>query len=196
MFEQRIGKKEFLRDPFEAATEVLLGSYLCSTIGGKLTAGRITELEVYIGAEDKACHAYLNRKTPRNAAMFETGGCAYVFFVYGMYNQFNVVLNEAGTANAALIRGLEPVAGIETMQDRRGTDRLDNLTTGPGKLCQALGIGREQNGVDLGGDLLWLGGGGGGGGCRRGTGILLGRQLPESVLIMPKNMLKSLGDLS
>ena len=127
MFEQRIGKKEFLRDPFEAATEVLLGSYLCSTIGGKLTAGRITELEVYIGAEDKACHAYLNRKTPRNAAMFETGGCAYVFFVYGMYNQFNVVLNEAGTANAALIRGLEPVAGIETMQDRRGTDRLDNL---------------------------------------------------------------------
>lgn len=80
MFEQRIGKKEFLRDPFEAATEVLLGSYLCSTIGGKLTAGRITELEVYIGAEDKACHAYLNRKTPRNAAMFETGGCAYVFF--------------------------------------------------------------------------------------------------------------------
>ena len=156
MFEQRIGKKEFLRDPFEAATEVLLGSYLCSTIGGKLTAGRITELEVYIGAEDKACHAYLNRKTPRNAAMFETGGCAYVFFVYGMYNQFNVVLNEAGTANAALIRGLEPIAGIETMQERRGTDRLDNLTTGPGKLCQALGIGREQNGVDLGGDLLWL----------------------------------------
>lgn len=82
--------------------------------------------------------------------MFETGGCAYVFFVYGMYNQFNVVLNEAGTANAALIRGLEPIAGIETMQERRGTDRLDNLTTGPGKLCQALGIGREQNGVDLG----------------------------------------------
>lgn len=72
-------EKGVLRDPFEAATEVLLGSYLCSTIGGKLTAGRITELEVYIGAEDKACHAYLNRKTPRNAAMFETGGCAYVF---------------------------------------------------------------------------------------------------------------------
>ena len=79
MFEQRIEKKEFLRNPFVAATEVLLGSYLCSTIDGKFTAGRITELEVYIGAEDKACHAYLNRKTPRNAAMFETGGCAYVF---------------------------------------------------------------------------------------------------------------------
>ena len=185
MFEQRIGKKEFLRDPFEAATEVLLGSYLCSTIGGKLTAGRITELEVYIGAEDKACHAYLNRKTPRNAAMFETGGCAYVFFVYGMYNQFNVVLNEAGTANAALIRGLEPVAGIETMQDRRGTDRLDNLTTGPGKLCQGLAVSKTA--------LIWAATCCG---CRRGTGILLGRQLPESVLIMPKNMLKSLGDLS
>ena len=156
MFENRIDKNAFLQDPFEAATEVLLGSYLCSRIGGCLTAGRITELEVYIGAEDKAGHAYLNRKTSRNAAMFETGGCAYVFFVYGMYNQFNVVLNEAGTANAALIRGLEPIAGIETMQERRGTDRLDNLTTGPGKLCQALGITREQNGIDLGGDLLWL----------------------------------------
>ena len=73
-----------------------------------------------------------------------------------MYNQFNVVLNEAGTANAALIRSLEPVAGIETMQERRGTDRLANLTTGPGKLCQALGISREQNGLDLSGNLLWL----------------------------------------
>lgn len=61
-------KRSFCAIRLEAATEVLLGSYLCSTIGGKLTAGRITELEVYIGAEDKACHAYLNRKTPRNAA--------------------------------------------------------------------------------------------------------------------------------
>ena len=61
------------------------------------------------------------------------------FFVYGMYNQFNVVLNEAGTANAALIRGLEPVAGIETMQDRRGTDRLDNLTTGAGQTVSGFG---------------------------------------------------------
>jgi DNA-3-methyladenine glycosylase len=156
MFEERIKKSEFLRDPFEVATEVLLGAYLCSNIGAEFTAGKITELEVYIGAEDKACHAYLNRKTPRNAVMFEQGGVSYVFFVYGMYNQFNVVVSPTGTANAILIRGLEPVAGLEIMKRRRRCDKISNLTTGPGKLCQALGITREHNAVDLGGNLLWL----------------------------------------
>lgn len=156
MFEERIAKADFLRNPFEVAKEVLLGAYLCSNTGGKFTAGKITELEVYIGAEDKACHAYLNRKTPRNAVMFENGGVAYVFFVYGMYNQFNVVVSREGEANAILIRGLEPAAGIETMQERRKCCRLENLTSGPGKLCQALGITREQNGVDLSENMVWL----------------------------------------
>lgn len=155
-FNKKIAAAEYLRDPFEAATEVLLGAYLCSKIGGQFVAGKITELEVYIGAEDKACHAYLNRKTARNAVMFEQGGVAYVFFVYGMYNQFNVVVGKEGEANAILIRGLEPVAGLEVMAERRKTDKLANLTTGPGKLCQALGITRDHNAVDLSGDLLWL----------------------------------------
>ncbi len=156
MFENRIGEADYLRNPFEAAKEVLLGSYLCSNIGGKFTVGKITELEVYIGAEDKASHAYPNRKTPRNFAMFEKGGISYVFFVYGMYNQFNVVLNEKDTANAVLIRSLEPVSGLDVMAERRKTDDIRNLTTGPGKLCQALGITREHNALDLQGDLLWL----------------------------------------
>lgn len=156
MFEKRIEKTKFLQDPFKVATDVLLGSYLCSRIGGEFTAGKITELEVYIGAEDKASHAYPNKKTPRNAVMFEEGGVSYVFFVYGMYNQFNVVVSPEGTANAILIRGLEPVRGLEVMKKRRKCDKLDNLSSGPGKLCQALGITREHNAVDLGGDLLWL----------------------------------------
>lgn len=156
MFEQKINTKDFLKDPFDAAADVLLGSYLCSTIGGKFTAGMITEVEVYIGAEDKASHAYPNKMTKRNEVMFGEGGKAYVFFVYGIYHQFNVVLNEVGTANAALIRGLEPVLGIETMKERRGTDKIGNLTTGPGKLCQAMGITRDHNGIDLSGNLLWL----------------------------------------
>ena len=155
-YSKKISTDEYVKDPFYIATEVLLGAYLCSNIGGKFTAGKITELEVYIGAEDKACHAYLNRKTARNEVMFEQGGVAYVFFVYGMYNQFNVVVSRAGEANAILIRGLEPVVGIDIMAERRKNDNLFNLTTGPGKLCQALGITREHNGVDLGGNLLWL----------------------------------------
>jgi len=155
-FSKKIDRDAYLGDPFDVAANVLLGAYLCSYINGQFTAGRITELEVYIGAEDKACHAYLNRKTARNAVMFERGGLAYVFFVYGMYHQFNVVIGEKGEANAVLIRGLEPVAGLDVMAARRGTDKVGNLTTGPGKLCQALGITRLHNAVDLAGDLLWL----------------------------------------
>ena len=155
-FSRRLSPAVYRGDAFELAQNHLLGAYLCSEIDGELTAGMITELEVYIGAEDKACHAYLNRKTPRNAVMFEQGGVSYVFFVYGMYNQFNVVVSPTGTANAILIRGLEPVAGLEIMKRRRKCDKISNLTTGPGKLCQALGITREHNAVDLGGNLLWL----------------------------------------
>ena len=156
MFEKRIDKEEFLHNPFAVATDVLLGSYLCSNIGGKFSAGKITELEVYIGAEDKACHAYLNRKTPRNAVMFEAGGLAYVYFVYGMHHQFNVVVSPEGVADAILIRSLEPVAGLDIMQKRRNNTKISNLTTGPGKLCQALGITREHNALDLTGNLIWL----------------------------------------
>ncbi len=156
-FKTRIPLSAYLRDPFEFAQEELLGAYLCSNVGGVFTAGKITELEVYIGSCDRACHAYPNKLTPRTATMFRAGGCAYVFFVYGMYNQFNVVVSPEGTANAILIRSLEPVAGIETMQARRKVSELRNLTTGPGKLCQALGITRkEHDRADLCGNLLWL----------------------------------------
>lgn len=157
MYNNRLKKSDFLGNPFKVATEVLLGSFLCSNVDGQLCVGKITELEVYIGAEDKACHAYLNRKTPRNAPMFEAGGCAYVFFVYGMYNQFNVVVSPQGEANAILIRSLEPIEGIDVMKKRRKCDKISNLTTGPGKLCQALGINREHNYIDLcESDELWL----------------------------------------
>ncbi len=154
---QRIPRKHYCRDPFVFAKEELLGAYLCSNVGGILTAGKITELEVYIGSCDKACHAYPNKLTKRTATMFKTGGCAYVFFVYGMYNQFNVVVSPEGEANAVLIRALEPVMGIEAMQKRRKTAIIGNLTTGPGKLCQALGItAKEHDGIDLQGNLIWL----------------------------------------
>lgn len=155
-FADKINKKEFLKDPFYVAKEVLLGSYLCSNIDSKFTVGKITEVEVYVGAEDKASHAYPNKKTNRNAIMFEKGGYSYVFFVYGMHNQFNVVTSPKDTANAILIRSLEPILGIETMKERRNTDNILNLTTGPGKLCKALGITREHNALDLSGDKIWI----------------------------------------
>lgn len=157
LLNNRIPREHYCRDPFKFAKEELLGAYLCSNIDGVLTAGKITELEVYIGSCDKACHAYPNKLTKRTATMFRQGGCAYVFFVYGMYNQFNVVVSPEGQADAVLIRSLEPVAGIEEMKKRRHTDDVKNLTTGPGKLCQALGItARAHDGINLSGKLLWL----------------------------------------
>ncbi|MBE6453081.1 MAG: DNA-3-methyladenine glycosylase [Alphaproteobacteria bacterium] len=156
-FKNYITLDTYLKDPFEVATKHLLGAYLCSEIGEELTIGKITELEVYLGDCDKACHAYPNKITPRNRIMFANGGYSYVFFVYGMYNQFNVVVSKEGEGNAILIRSLEPVYGVDTMIRRRRTDKLKNLTTGPGKLCQALGISAKQhNGLILNQSPLWI----------------------------------------
>lgn len=156
-FSAKLSQAEYLTDPFEFATKKLLGAYLCSNVGGEFTAGRITELEVYIGACDKACHAYPNKKTARTETMFRAGGCAYMFLVYGLHHQFNVVVGNEGEANAVLIRSLEPVAGLDVIKRRRKTDKIENLTTGPGKLCQALGLTvAEHNGINLCGDLVWI----------------------------------------
>ncbi len=156
-FSEKIAPELYQEDAFDVAQKHLLGSYLCSNVDGKLTVGMITELEVYIGASDRACHAYPNKLTPRTATMFRAGGCAYVFFVYGMYNQFNVVVGPKGTANAVLIRSLEPITGLDVMKERRHCDNIKNLTTGPGKLCQALGITKQQHdGIDLCGKEIWI----------------------------------------
>jgi DNA-3-methyladenine glycosylase len=123
---------------------------------GVRVAGRIVETEAYAGPEDKASHAYGNRRTPRTETMFAVGGTAYVYFIYGMYYQFNVVTGRAGVPHAVLVRGLEPLEGIERMRERRPVKRDRDLTSGPGKLCQALGLDRSFNGEDLGGERVWL----------------------------------------
>lgn len=152
----RLNKKVYLADPFFLARHVLPGAYLCSCIQGVLTAGRITELEVYLGGEDKASHTYQYKKTPRTAVQWEAGGLAYIFFVYGMHHQFCITTSPENQPNAILIRALEPIAGINEMKIRRHTEQLKNLTTGPGKLCQALAITTAQNGTDLTGDKIWI----------------------------------------
>jgi DNA-3-methyladenine glycosylase len=88
--------------------------------------------------------------------MYGRGGVAYVYFVYGMYYQFNVVSNVADIPHAILVRALEPVEGIEVMRARRHSHPDHNLTSGPGKLCIAMGIDRQLDGADLLGDRVWL----------------------------------------
>ena len=123
---------------------------------GKRVSGKIVEVEAYRGPEDRASHAFGGRRTKRTETMYASGGVAYVYFVYGMYYQFNVVSNVADTPHAILVRALEPVEGIEIMRERRHTHSDHNLTSGPGKLCIAMGIDRQLNAADLSGDRVWL----------------------------------------
>jgi DNA-3-methyladenine glycosylase len=123
---------------------------------GARVSGIIVETEAYQGPEDKAAHSYGNRRTNRTETMFGIGGRAYVYFIYGMYYQFNVVTNIESVPHAVLIRALEPDEGIEWMRQRRPRKDDKNLTSGPGKLCQALGIDRSYNAADLTGNLVWI----------------------------------------
>ena len=123
---------------------------------GSRVSGIVVETEAYRGPEDRASHAFSGRRTKRTETMYGIGGTAYVYFVYGMYNQFNVVTNVKDVPHAVLVRALEPVEGIEWMRERRGAHADRNLTSGPGKLCIAMGIDRELDRADLLGDRVWL----------------------------------------
>ncbi|HEY1276510.1 MAG TPA: DNA-3-methyladenine glycosylase [Thermoleophilaceae bacterium] len=111
------------------------------------TAGRIVETESY-HQEEPACHAYVG-VTARSRTLFGDPGHAYVYFSYGVHSLLNVVAEPAGVGAAVLIRALEPVDGLDLMRARRGTDREEELCSGPGKLTQALGIGLDLNGTSL-----------------------------------------------
>lgn len=123
---------------------------------GRRISGKIVEVEAYRGPEDRASHAYGGRRTKRTETMYQLGGVAYVYFVYGMYNQFNIVTNVEETPHAVLVRALEPVEGIELMRIRRHSHPDRNLTNGPGKLCLAMGIDRQLDRADLLGERVWL----------------------------------------
>jgi DNA-3-methyladenine glycosylase len=123
---------------------------------GTRISGLIVETESYLGPEDMASHAYGNRRTARTEMMFAEGGRAYVYFIYGMYHQFNVVTNVEGVPHAVLVRALEPDEGVEWMQKRRPVRAERELTSGPGKLCMAMGLDRSFNGEDLLGQRVWI----------------------------------------
>ena len=149
---------EFYRrdDTLQIARELLGKLLVVPTASGKRISGMIVETEAYLGAIDKAAHSYGNRRTKRTETMFAVGGTVYIFFIYGMYFQFNIVVGEIDSPHAILIRAVEPVEGIETMRDRRGLMKDRNLTSGPGKLCIALGIDKSYNNLDLSGGKVWL----------------------------------------
>ncbi len=138
------------------AARKLLGRYLCRESQEGLVAGIIVETEAYLSEGDPACHA-AKGKTSRNAAMFGPPGTAYIYFIYGNYFCFNVVTGPVGRGEAVLIRAVEPVEGLDLMQKRRGKQHpVNNLTSGPGKLCQAFAIDKSLYGHDLSLKPLYL----------------------------------------
>lgn len=135
----------------------LLGKYLLTNIDGKLTGGVIIETEAYRGPEDRASHAFANRRTKRNEVMYAQGGISYVFICYGIHAMLNIVTNKKDIPHAILVRALAPMIGIEVMVDRRmKKEANDTLTSGPGSLCQALGITKKHNGIPLQGPTIWI----------------------------------------
>lgn len=143
-------------DTIEIARDLLGKLIVMHDDAGHRISGMIVETEAYLGIEDRAAHSYGGRRTPRNEIMYGRAGHVYVFFIYGMYYQFNVVVDPIDTPHAILIRAVEPVECIETMRERRGPMKDQNLTSGPGKLCIAMNINRDFNGEDLLGDRIWL----------------------------------------
>lgn len=145
-----------LQDVNELAVR-LLGKQLYTFIDGELTGGTIVETEAYNGIEDKASHAYGGRFTDRTKIMYEDGGASYVYLCYGIHHLFNVVTAPKGTPHAVLIRGLEPITGINVMLRRRNMPAVKpNITAGPGALSKAMGIDKKLNAKDLCGEEIWI----------------------------------------
>ena len=135
----------------------LLGKQLWTNFNHQLCSGTIVEVEAYCGASDRACHAFPDKRTPRTQIMYEPGGVAYVYLVYGMHHLFNIVTNVEGRADAVLIRAIEPLTGEEVMQERRQVNQNNKLLTGgPARLTQALGITLEHNKTSLLSSQIWL----------------------------------------
>jgi DNA-3-methyladenine glycosylase len=143
---------DFYRRDTEQVARELIGRWLVRELDGERLALAIVETEAYLGAPDRASHAWGGRRTARNESLYRAGGHAYVYFIYGMHHCLNAVTGGAGVGSAVLIRAGEPVAGAETMAARRALGRPPrpgDLAGGPGKLCQALGVGRELDGSEL-----------------------------------------------
>ncbi len=140
--------RSFYSCPTRQLAQVLLGCRLVRRWQGERLAGIIVETEAYIGEADLACHAHFGR-TARNAVMYSQPGLAYVYFTYGMHWMLNVVSEEEDFPAAVLIRALEPVESLDTMQHARGISNPIRLCSGPAKLTQALRIDQAMNGVDL-----------------------------------------------
>ena len=154
-------KKEFYSRNLLPIARELLGKILVKKNKSRIIAGRIVEVEAYHGDYDEASHAFKG-KTKRNEVVFYEGGYLYVYFTYGAHFCANIVTGKENQGTAILLRGIEPMEGIDIMIKNRFGRKLQNdkekfnLTSGPGKLCKAFGIDKKFYGTDLTGDEIFL----------------------------------------
>jgi len=148
-------KRSFYNRPTLDVAVDLLGKILIYENNSVKLGGRLVELEAYIGEDDPACHA-CRGKTPRNAIMYGPAGFLYVYFTYGNHYMLNIVTEKEGFPAAVLIRGLEPLYGIEIMKRNRDTDKSTEIASGPGKLAKALAVTIKQKGLDLTGNDIYV----------------------------------------
>lgn len=156
------------RDFYEKDTlwlaKKLLGKTLVRVIDSEQLICTITDVEAYTGVEDRACHSYGGRRTERTKILWEEAGHAYVYMIYGMYYMLNVVSEPEGIPCAILIRGVRPIEPLDTMSQFRyqkpykllTKSQVRNMADGPGKVCKMLQLTKQQNGLDLLGDELYI----------------------------------------
>lgn len=148
--------REFYKEDGISLAKKLLGKVLVHHTAEGVTKGIIVETESYMGIVDAAAHSYKGKKDGRCNIQYKEGGYAYIYMIYGMYYCMNIVANEEEVPEVVLLRALEPLEGIPLMEQRRKTVKRKALLSGPGKLCQAMGIGKESYGLDLCGNQLYV----------------------------------------
>lgn len=149
--------RAFYARPVLTVARACIGKLLVHHTSEGVLVGRIVETEAYRGPEDRAAHSFGGRRTARTEVMFGPPGYAYIFFVYGMHYQFNIVTTREGAPHAVLVRAAEPIAGASAMaRHRKLPEGSRELSNGPGKLCQAFAIGKADYGADLCGSRLFL----------------------------------------
>ncbi|MFD2962194.1 MULTISPECIES: DNA-3-methyladenine glycosylase [Olivibacter] len=154
---KQLPKYFYLQDDVQWVAQQLLGKVIYTSINGLVTGGIIVETEAYNGITDKASHAYGRRFTERTKVMYGEGGVSYVYLCYGIHYLFNVVTGPIDVPQAVLVRGIEPIVGLDYMLKRRNMEVLTpRLSAGPGTLTQALGIAGNFNGKSLSGDDIWI----------------------------------------